>query len=179
VETVATTDRQTRFNELAHAVGAPLRRFVVRRADAGLVDDVLADTMLVLWRRLDDVPADNALPWCYGVARGCLANAHRSRRRQQRLTDKLATVRAADVPESDHDLHEALARLSEADRELVRLWAWEELQPHEIATVLGVTPNAVSIRLHRVRKKLADLLDEARKSGASAGHNPGDERRPR
>jgi len=179
VETVATTDRQTRFTELARAVGAPLRRFVVRRAEAHLVDDVLADTMLVLWRRLDDVPAGDPLPWCYAVARGCLANAHRSSRRRQRLTDRLATARTTDAPDPDPDLHEALARLSEADRELVRLWAWEELQPHEIATVLGVTPNAVSIRLHRARKRLAELIEEARKSQAAAGHERSEERRPR
>jgi len=179
VETVATTDRQTRFTELAHAVGAPLRRFVVRRVEGGQVDDVLADTMLVLWRRLDDVPADDPLPWCYTVARGCVANAHRSSRRRQRLIDRLATVRTTDAPDADPDLHDALARLSEANRELVRLWAWEELRPHEIATVLGVTPNSVSIRLHRARKKLAELIEEARKSHAGAGPEQSEERRSR
>jgi RNA polymerase sigma-70 factor, ECF subfamily len=178
VETVSGTDREIRFTELARAVGDPLRRFVVRRAEASQVDDVLADTMLVLWRRLDDVPRDEPLPWCYGVARGCLANAHRSSRRRQRLTDRLATVRVSQAPAEDPDLHDALARLSPDDRELVRLWAWEELQPHQIATVLGVTPNAVSIRLHRARKKLATLLDEARKKDAEAGQEQGEERTP-
>jgi RNA polymerase sigma-70 factor (ECF subfamily) len=177
VETVLSTDRQVRFEELAHAVGPPLRRFVVRRADAGLVDDVLSDTMLVLWRRLDDVPADEPLPWCYGVARGCLANAQRSARRQQRLTDRLSTVRTDDAPD-DTALHEALARLSEQERELVRLWAWEQLQPQEIAVVLGVTANAVSIRLHRARRKLADLLAGPRKDEVVAGQEQGEERRP-
>jgi RNA polymerase sigma-70 factor (ECF subfamily) len=177
VETVSGTEREVRFTELARAVGGPLRRYVVRRAEAGQVDDVLSETMLVLWRRLDDVPVDEPLPWCYGVARGCLANARRSQRRRQRLTERLATVRRSEPPE-DADLYDALGRLSDDDRELVRLWAWEELAPHEIATVLGVTPNAVSIRLHRARKKLSGFLADARKAGAHAGQEQGEERRP-
>ncbi len=172
-------ERHARFSELARLVGPALRRFVVRRADPDQVDDVLADTLLVLWRRLDDVPADEPLPWCYGVARRCLANVRRTSQRQRRLTDRLATVRTAGPPPLDPDLHEALAKLPEKDRELVRLWAWEELQPREIAAVLGVSPNAVSIRLHRARSKLASLLDQERKSSASSGHRQGDERRPR
>lgn len=176
METVLSTDRQQRFTALAQDVGPALRRYVVRRTDADSVDDVLSDTMLVLWRRLDDVPADDPLPWCYGVARGCLANAHRASRRRERLSERLSGVREDEAPD-DTDLHEALARLSEKDRELVRLWAWEQLQPHEIATVLGVTPNAVSIRLHRARKKLAELLDDVRKTSSGSGQEQGDERR--
>ena len=80
METVSEADRETRFARLAHEVGEPLRRYVVRRVPAAAVDDVLADTFLALWRRLDDVPEDDPLPWAYAVARGCLANARRARR---------------------------------------------------------------------------------------------------
>lgn len=58
----------------------------------------------------------------------------------------------------DAALHDALAHLGADDRELLRLWAWEELQPAEIAVTLGTTANAVSIRLHRARKRLGELL---------------------
>jgi RNA polymerase sigma-70 factor (ECF subfamily) len=37
----------------------------------------LAETFLVAWRRLDDVP-DDPLPWLYRVARRVLANQRRS-----------------------------------------------------------------------------------------------------
>jgi RNA polymerase sigma-70 factor (ECF subfamily) len=53
-----------------------------------------------------------------------------------------------------------LARLSAVDAELVRLWAWEQLGPAEIAQAVGMTANAVSIRLHRARQKLKSLLHE-------------------
>lgn len=180
METVAETDRETRFVALAGHVGEPLRRYVVRRCAPDSVDDVLADVFLVLWRRLDDVPADDPLPWSYGVARRCLANAVRSRRRQLHLVERLH----AEPPpaydrhdEEDHgdDVRRALAQLGDLDREVVMLWAWEGLPPREIALVTGLTPNAVSIRLHRAKARLADVL---RKDPESAGQEPGEGRRP-
>lgn len=167
-------ERRARFEALAPELVEPLRRFLVRRTDPATADDVLAETLLVCWRRLDDVPADAALPWAYGVARNCLANAQRGARRQERLAAKVAAVDppADHVPgpddgDPDGRLEEALARLTETEAELVRLWAWEQLAPAEIATVLDLTPNAVSIRLHRAREKLRGLL---RKDDTGSGH---------
>jgi len=71
--------RRARFEALARdELIEPLRRFLTRRADAATVDDVLSETLLVCWRRFDDLPETAALPWAYGVARHCLANADRS-----------------------------------------------------------------------------------------------------
>ncbi len=92
METVSEAEREIRFTRLAHEVGEPLRRYVVRRAPVAAVDDVLADTFLVLWRRLDDLPGDDPLPWAYAVARRCLANAHRSARRQLSLVERIGRL---------------------------------------------------------------------------------------
>lgn len=161
--------REERFEALAREVIEPIRRYLARRTDPDTAEDVLADTLLVLWRRFDDVP-DPALPWTYGVARGCLQNAQRSSRRQERVAAKAAAQPVDPVPTddgADADLAEALDRLPERDRELLRLWAWEQLTPAEIAGVLDISANAVSIRLHRARGK---LRDELRKSSTAAGH---------
>ena len=166
--------RRERFEALAPALVEPLRRFLARRTDAATADDVLAETLLVCWRRLDDVP-DEALPWAYGVARNCLANAHRGARRQERVAAKIAIVDppAASTPGpgegGDADLVEALAALRDEEAELLRLWAWERLTAGEIATVLDITPNAASIRLHRAREKLKEELVRRKTEGA-AGH---------
>jgi len=61
------------------------------------------------------------------------------------------------------------------DQELLRLWAWEELTPGQIAAVLGTTPNAVSIRLHRARGRLANLLQAQRKEVDVAGQERAEE----
>ena len=49
--------------------------------------------------------------------------------------------------------------LSEVDREVVLLVAWEGLTPVQAATVLGLTSNAFSVRLHRARRRLDELLN--------------------
>jgi RNA polymerase sigma-70 factor (ECF subfamily) len=173
-----------RFEALARELIEPLRRFLARRTDPATADDVLADTLLVCWRRLDEVP-EEPLPWAYGVARNCLANALRSGRRQERLAAKVAAVdpprEVAPAPdEGGADLAEALAALPETDAELLRLWAWEQLSPAEIAETLEITANAASVRLHRAREKLrAQLHDQLGKKDAAAGHEESREgRRP-
>ena len=147
--------REQRFDDLLAEVHAPLQRYLQRRTVDS--DDVLAETLAVLWRRLDAVPADR-LPWAYGVARLCLANAQRAELRRYRLLRRMALEPAAPPPPEDPVLAEALAGLPAADQEVLRLWAWEQLPPREIALVLAITPNAASIRLHRATTRLRTAL---------------------
>lgn len=172
--------RRDRFEQVAPGLIEPVRRYLARRTDPATAEDVLAEMLLVCWRRAEDLPAE-PLPYVYGVARMCLLNAERAARRQERVAARVAAIDppAEAVPgpeEHDEEVAAALAALRPADAELLRLWAWEQLAPAEIATVLGITPNAASIRLHRARGKLADQL---RKSGAASGHEESREgRRP-
>jgi RNA polymerase sigma-70 factor (ECF subfamily) len=165
--------RHQRFEYVFAGVYEPLQRYVRRRADAAVVDDVVAETLLVLWRHLDDVPVDAELAWCYGTARRCLANHRRASGRRDRLVARVRRERPVDAQLSatDPEVTDALARLGAEDREIVRLWAWEQLEPREIAVVLAITPNAASIRLHRAKRRLAERLD-AGKNRSPAGHNP-------
>ncbi len=163
------THARYRFEMLAADVFDPLQRYLGRRLPADQVDDALSDTLLVMWRRLDDIPRDAALPWCYSVARQTLANHRRAGRRRLALTDKLrAQPRPVHDETEDPELDTALAKLSDSDREIIRLWAWEQLDPREIAVVTGLTTNAVSLRLTRAKKKIEEEM--ARQNPARAGH---------
>ncbi len=170
-------ERAARFHAVAAVVVEPVRRYLHRRTDADTAEDVLSETLLVCWRRLDDIP-DDVLPWTYVVARNCLANADRSDRRQARL---IGRIRAVDPPatatpgpdSADDTLDRAFASLSADDAEVLRLWAWEDLAPAAIGTVLGITPNAASIRLHRAKQRLRAALG---KSDHPDGHGQDTER---
>lgn len=172
---VTDVEREVRFRAFAELVVEPVRRYLARRTDAATADEVLNETLLVCWRRLDDVPAaDEAVPWSIVVARNLLANAQRAERRRGRLVGKII---ALDPPTSvveieptegdDAAVRDALTRLRRDDAELLRLWAWEHLESPQLATVLGISANAAAIRLHRAKARLrAELL----KSAPSAGH---------
>jgi RNA polymerase sigma factor (sigma-70 family) len=156
-----------RFSRLFADTERELLAYVLRRVDrAEDAADVVAETFLVAWRRLDKVPAgDEARLWLYGVARRQLANQRRGQLRRSRLADRLraelpVTVAGARSPE-DHRIaavRAALARLEEEDREILRLTSWEGLTPSEIAAVMGVPGVTVRSRLHRARKRLRSEL---------------------
>ena len=165
-------ERRERFEALVARTADPVRRYLRRRTDEATTDDVLSETMIVLWRRIDAVPEEE-IAWAIGVARLQLANAERGRRRQDRLAHRILVVdppREAG-PAIDDDVADAvsrvLAQMKPADAELLRLSVWEELAPREIAQVLGATPGAVSVRLHRARARFAALWS---KTGGTAGH---------
>lgn len=171
-------DRHASFTLLVDEVYEPLQRYVRRRCPADDVDDVLNATLLVLWRRVEEVPADRPLPWCYGVARRTLANERRAGDRRHRLHLRVAGAAGTSgayrwSDEADGHLQAALDRLPEPDQELVRLWAWEQLEPREIAEVLGATPNAVALRLSRLRRRLR--ADIERQDAVAAGHKRTDD----
>lgn len=178
------TEREERMRRLATDIVDPVRRYLHRRTDAATADDVLGDTLLVCWRRLDEVPED-ALPWAFVVARNCLANAERSARRQQRVVGKIIALDppaesaddlgmhgagihgAADSGADSSEIRSALSRLRPADAELLRLWAWEQLTIPQLATTLDISTNAVTIRLHRAK---ARLREELVKAPRASGH---------
>lgn len=171
-------DRRQRFEEIYATVYEPLQRYLRRRAPFDDADEVLDDVLLVVWQRLPSIPTEHCLPWCYGVAKRALANRRRSNARRQGLLTRLATQPGqVPVDEGGLDDYPALAaafrHLPEQDREVLRLWAWEGLEPREIATVLGTSANAVSLRLTKAKKKLERLLDG--QNHDDAGHREGED----
>ena len=139
---------------MPHLLGYFTRR-VIPTADAA---DCLSDTLVVLWRRRNDLPAadEELRAWSFGIARGVLANHLRSQRRQSRLAARLREYLARSPPpvRIDQGLTDALATLSDADKELVLLVAWDGFGVGEAGDLLGLTPEAARARYSRARKAL-------------------------
>lgn len=155
-------DRSARFRALYNEAYAPLRRWAHHRGIAGGdADDVVAEVFTIAWRRFDDIPADAAIPWLYGVARNVARNHRRGEQRRAAL--QLVVLPAPNVPAPDEPadftvLREALRQLSDDDQEILRLVAWDGLEPSEAAVALGIAGTAARVRLHRARQKLADAV---------------------
>ncbi|HEY3068684.1 MAG TPA: sigma-70 family RNA polymerase sigma factor [Gaiellaceae bacterium] len=156
--------RRNRFQTLYEENYERVLGYALRRVGRDDAADVVAETFLVAWRRLDEVPAgEEARLWLYGTARRVLANQQRANRRRERLAGHLRSHLVHETAQgpADTDLHAAaaaFARLRPDDRELLALVAWEELDAGEIARVCGCSRNAARIRLHRARRRFAREL---------------------
>ena len=154
-----------RFEELYTGSRLAVLGYLTRRThDPADAADMLADVYLTAWRRVADIPSgDGGRLWLFGVARRVLANYRRHRHVENRLADTLRTQLVAQL--TGHDLaaekrsdalRVRIASLKPTDREIIELAAYEELTPAEIAVVIGKSPGAVRVKLHRIRNILRD-----------------------
>jgi RNA polymerase sigma-70 factor (ECF subfamily) len=160
------------FNAMFEANYDAVLAFAVRRIQrADVADDVVAETFSIAWRRRDSLP-DPARPWLLGVARNVIANEHRANRRRRALVERIegSTDGAASGENPADEVAErmvisnAFARLTEREREVLMLVAWDRLSSADAARVLGCTAVAFRVRLHRARRLLEQYLDEAAES---------------
>lgn len=159
-------DQARLFETYFRRYAGPVHAYALRRADPATAQDVAAETFLVAWRRRSEMPAE-PLPWLYGIARGVLANDRRASGRQSRLVARIAAEPAPPGAEADHEILHALARLRESDREAILLSAWEGLSTRQAAKVVGCSPSAFAVRLHRARRRLESALAEMAAEGGS------------
>ncbi len=153
---------EERFRALFARHYPAVYRYAGRRLGRDEAADAAAEAFTIAWRRIAHVPSEpGALPWLYGVARRVVANAERSRRRRDRLAARAAEGTPAPEPAPDPiGVLAALEDLRADDREVLRLAAWEGLGPREMGTVLGCSPNAAAIRLHRARRRLDQAMND-------------------
>ena len=164
-----TDDQRRRFDQVYAVHHAAILGYALRRTgNADDAADVIAETFLTAWRRIDDIPAGEAArPWLYGVARRVLANQRRGDQRRSALGERLRSELAAErfprePPPGLDGVAAALRRLGDTDREILTLAAWEGLDAGQIAVVIGCSRNAARIRLHRARRRLAAALHDTR-----------------
>ncbi|BCB76698.1 RNA polymerase sigma factor [Phytohabitans flavus] len=160
-------DDRARFAELFQRHYGAVMRYAARRVGRDRAPDVVSEAFLVAWRRLADVPVSDPLPWLYATTRHLIANEIRGQGRQARVTARMGEVVelvAADHADTVVDqvrVRHALAQLSEADQEALRLAAWEGLDAEAAATVMGCSRTAYKVRLFRARRRLAAALEPA------------------
>jgi RNA polymerase sigma factor (sigma-70 family) len=170
-------DARASFERLFRDTRTDLLAYIMRRSQsADDAADVLAETYLIAWQKLDAIPTgEGARLWLFGVARNLLLKGASRRRSRHALVERLAgELRSAHPPHASVEdgrssaLRAALAALPERDREILMLTAWEGLTPKQIAAVVGAPVNIVRVRLHRARTRLKRDLTTLRRARAPA-----------
>ncbi len=171
--------REQRFTRLFSECYGPVLAFARRRLGPDLAQDVVAETFLTAWRRLDEL-TDEPLPWLYRIAGHAVSNQRRSQVRRMRLDDRVRRLTrggtapdpADSVVESGR-LMDAFNSLGERDREALRLVTWEGLSTADAAFAMDCSPSAFKVRLHRARRRLSRLLgEESSRLDVASIHDP-------
>jgi RNA polymerase sigma-70 factor, ECF subfamily len=156
-----------RFRLLYETYADRVLAYALRRTRSDEAEEVVADTFMVAWRRLNSVPED-PVPWLLAVARRVLANRIRAAGRRASLGSRLQDSAKA-LPQFAPDpaeeigarlsLREAFGRLSEWDQEALMLIAWDRLDNRRAAAAMGCSQAAFAVRLHRARERLDRALE--------------------
>jgi RNA polymerase sigma-70 factor (ECF subfamily) len=165
---VTTSEHHSRFEALYEAHRLAVLAYCARRTRSSDAADACAETFLVAWRRIDDLPPPpETLPYLYGIARRVLSNQLRALHRRSRLDAKLHGLGV--TPPLDpltlvvqgarnREVVAAVRRLRPKDREIVMLHTWEDLPRDVIAEMMGMTRPAIDQRIHRSYRRLARSL---------------------
>jgi RNA polymerase sigma-70 factor (ECF subfamily) len=159
-------------------VGA-VYRYLYRRVGPDVVEELTADTFVIAFDLRERFEGENALPWLYGIAANVLRRHLRSASRRERAHSRagsLFAVGSADDQIEDRldaaaaapQLAAALAQLEPRDREVLLLFAWEELSYQEISDALGIAPGTVASRLSRARRRMRERLGDTWQAGSEA-----------
>jgi RNA polymerase sigma-70 factor (ECF subfamily) len=163
--TAPANDDEARFVDVYRRYGRDIQAYCARRTDGSEVADAVADTFLVAWRRIDQIPeGEAALLWLYAVAYRVISHQWRHKARSRRLMQRLQGLANVDSfspdvvllrGEEHRQVLLAAARLRPIDQEILRLTLWEELPHADVAVVLGIAITAVKERAYRARRNLA------------------------
>jgi RNA polymerase sigma-70 factor, ECF subfamily len=174
-------EREERINAL-YSRYDELRETLSRRTGSrAAADEAVAAAFVVAWDRWESMPAEfeEAVAWLAGTAWNLARNAYRAAQRDRDLLARVGAEVGRLDAEAERDDPEPLAvawrSLSDADREVLRLSAWEGLAPEDIARGLGISPGAAANRLWRARGRLNDAFDRVDAADGDERDGDGDE----
>lgn len=169
-------DRDARFRALATHCAPRLASYLRRRSFSltpSDVEDLVEETLVIAWTRLDDVTVGAEMPWLIGVARNVLNNARRAETRRRHLLSRLRPP--AHEPSADaaliaqDELRRAIADLSEIQREVLLLHYWDGFSTEEIATIVGIPVGTVAVRLSRALQNVRRHMQRTSSSDVKSG----------
>ena len=164
-------DEPEAFGLIYDRHAAVVLRFLGRRAGAEVAESLLGELFRVAFERRGtfDRSRASALPWLYGIGANLLLKHRRGEARRLRASARMAAdgeapVRRAGASALDARLlfprvADAIEGLPDGERDVLLLFAWEELAYESVAEALAVPIGTVRSRLNRARARLRELLE--------------------
>jgi RNA polymerase sigma-70 factor (ECF subfamily) len=157
------------YGELYERYYLRVYRYVYHRV--GHTSDAEDITALVFMKALEALPSyrsrhNGFAPWLFRIARNCVVDYYRRRRKQNPLD--VVAHHAADADpigqvlgrEQRIELHNLMYELSSDQRDVVLMRYAADLSFPEIAATLGKKEPAVRMLLHRGLRKLKAVMDD-------------------
>jgi len=169
---VASVDDPHRFEAVFNQYHRPIYDFLARTGGRVHADDYAGDVFVTAFaiRARYDPGRGSVRAWLFGIAANVRRTRARSTRRGHRASNRLAREREAidggtEMVEDAVDygrelawLAQFLQELSDIDRDVLVLYALEELSYPEIGQALGIEVGTVRSRLSRARAHLRELI---------------------
>ncbi len=146
--------------------------YLIRRVGATDGELLLSELFRIAFEARHRYQRDraDARPWLYGIAAKLVMKHLRTEGRRRTAMERLAARRDTTPPFDERVSTEmatvelwprvaaAINQLPEHDREVILLYAWEELTYAQIAEALDIPIGTVRSRLNRIRGTLRELV---------------------
>jgi RNA polymerase sigma-70 factor (ECF subfamily) len=174
-----------RFREIFRRHYDLIFRFTVKRVGRDLAADLTADVFVRAFqlRARYDVTRPLCRPWLYGIASNVVGD-HLRRRNVGLGAALVLPPEPADAFTAVDDrvvsqgqaaaLSEAVSKLRRSDRDVLFLYALEELSYAEIAESLAIPIGTVRSRLARARRRMRELLPDLEQTTDTNGETDGE-----
>jgi RNA polymerase sigma-70 factor (ECF subfamily) len=168
----ASVREPARFAEIFDRHFAAVHRFVDRRLGRDAADSLAGEVFRIAFEQRDryDRARPSCLPWLYGITNNLVLKEYRRRGRHLRAVGRLGRELSSPDGTAEIDARvdahaawpgvaAALAQLSDGDRDVLLLVAWEDLSYEEVADALEIPIGTVRSRLHRARSRVRELIE--------------------
>ena len=156
---------QKAYEEFLNEAAMILRRFLTKRMDLEMVEDVLQDTLLSVHRFLHTYLPDRPVgPWLYAICSNRLVDFYRRKSRIERIESAteiipdmmIDTRHRAGVPEGG--AIDALRKLPERQRRIIQMLKIYGLSVKEIAMQTGMSESSVKVTAFRGYQAIRKLM---------------------
>jgi RNA polymerase sigma-70 factor, ECF subfamily len=155
------------FDKLYRRYSRSVFGFALKRlGDRGRAEDAVQETFVSVWRSASTYKPERGpgAPWLYGVARNAVVD--RSRARYEPPTEapeeaslEIGPDERAEQSWAQWQIHSALERLPDREREVIALAYWSDLSQSEVAAQLRIPLGTVKTRTRAALMHLAEILE--------------------